>query len=83
MHTHIDCRVRKKWLRNQEGGNDTTTPPEANVADVDAEDNVEVDEPMDNFNTSLTGLLASAMNLAGNNDVLRDFIAEAINNASS
>ena len=82
-HTHTDCRVRKKWLKTQEGGNDTTTPPEANVADVDTEGNAEVNNPEDNSNTSLTGLLASAMNLVGDNDILRDFIAEAINNASS
>jgi len=82
-HTHTNCCVGTKWLKNQEGGNGTTAPPEVNIADVDAEDNVEVDEPVDNSDDSLTGLLASAMNLVGDNDVLRDFIAEAINNASS
>ena len=82
-HTHIDCRVRKKWLKNKEGGNNDNTPPEANVADVDMEGNDEVINLEDDSNhTSLTGLLASVMNLVDDNDVLRDFIVEAINNAS-
>jgi len=80
MHTHTDCRVRKKWVRTQEGDDNDATPPESSLADGDTEDKTEVnDSEDDGSNTELTSLLVSTMNLVGDNGVVRGFIVEAIN----
>ena len=76
-HHPDKCRLRKAWLKEKEE-KETNPPPEANVGDAEENDDEDVspDEPS---NSNITALLASAMNLATDNDVVKDLIAEAIN----
>ena len=76
-HHPDKCRLRKAWLKENEGKNNTP-PLEANVGDAEEgdNDNAPPDAPSA---SNITALLASAMNLAANNDVVKDLIAEAIN----
>ena len=77
-HTHaVDtCRVRKFWLKPKEdkdlalanvGDAEPPTPPDNDASDGN------------NHPSELTALLASAMNMVTDNDVVKDLIANAIN----
>ena len=90
-HTHHPdkCRIRNKWLKEKTSPG--TTPPDASAnlseendaygnSSTVSEDTSELTPP--NITSDVQALLASALNLCGDNDVLRDSIADAINNAS-
>ena len=91
-HTHHPdkCRLRNKWIK--EKATDTPSPDASAhiLVENEAYENTSTitDDTTDQSTTTTTGsdvqaLLASAMNLCGDNDVLRDSIADAINNASA
>jgi hypothetical protein len=71
-HTHpaTDCRTRLKWLENQ-------GTVQGKVADLD-DDTTDAD-PSEPPAADITGLLASAMNMVGDNSVAHDLIADALN----
>ena len=85
-HTHKTevCRVRKIWLKKEaEGTTDNAPPAEANVTESETE-TISTVTPENSVNsTDIHALLASAMNLVTDNDVVRDYIAEAINAANN
>ena len=77
-HAHVieSCRVRKFWLKSKEGDDSAF----ANVGDAESPttpDNVESDN--NETPSELVALLASAMNMATDNDIVKDLIANAIN----
>ena len=77
-HTHAtdSCRVRKFWIKSKED-NDSAL---ANVGDAESPTPPDNDESVNTESPSeLVALLASAMNMATDNDVVKDFIANAIN----
>jgi hypothetical protein len=76
-HTHsaADCRTRAVWLERK-----ASDGPVGNAADVNDED-IATDNysaPTD-ASAEITGLLASAMNMVGDNAIARDLIADALN----
>ena len=77
-HHPDKCRLRKAWLKEQgEDKSDNKTPPStANIAD--REDN-DKDDSNEHPNKKITAILASAMNLTTDNEVVKELIAEAIN----
>ena len=80
-HTHKAevCRVRKIWLKKEAEGTTDAPPAEANVTETET-DTVSTVTPENSVNSAdIHALLASAMNLVTDNDVVRDYIAEAIN----
>ena len=85
-HTHAatDCSVRKKWLRNQDESNVSGgTTVEANSNDV-TKDEIPHDEKdaSEDSQQDVNALLANALNLVTDNDIVRDYIANAINAAA-
>ena len=88
-YSHGNYCVRKAWLqKTSKDGADT--PAQANTGEVDADqiNSIPTDATSaltseDVCQQSLKTLLATAMNLVTDNDVLRNHIAEAINTASS
>ena len=92
-HTHspADCRVRQKFLQKKSGKEGSSIDePAANLVDTTGDDSFtipesNVDEESSNADSpsNLHALLATAMNLVTDNDVVRDYIAEAINAANS
>ena len=83
-HKHDVCRVRKIWIKKEaEGKSDNAPPAEANITEAE-EDTVSTVTPENSVNSAdIHALLASAMNLVTDNDVVRDYIAEAINAANN
>ena len=84
-HTHsaTDYTVRKKWLRKQEEeGASESSLPEANVHEVgnntSRNGNEEDDQTLQQDN-DVNALLATAMNLVTDNNIVRDYIANTIN----
>jgi len=92
-HTHSPekCCTKLCWLKNKDGKSDgdKSNAATANVSDendaYDTSDGTK-DEPNSNDFSSnpsnpsdLQALLASAMNLVSDNDVLKDHIADALN----
>ena len=85
-HTHKTevCRVRKIWLKKEaEGTADNAPPAEANVTESETETVSTVTPENSVISTDIHALLASAMNLVTDNNVVRDYIAEAINAANN
>ena len=94
-HTHPTnkCRIRAKWLKKKDDGNpnhDDATPASAHISEENMVHNATTGdspsvEPVDTTSTpssnptDIQALLASAMNLVNDNDVLRDHIVDAIN----
>ena len=75
-HTTDSCRVRKLWLKSKTD-NDSAV---ANVGDAESPTPPDNDESDTNNSPSpLVALLASAMNMATDNDIVKDLIANAIN----
>jgi hypothetical protein len=81
-HTHpaSTCRTRAKWLAQQ------ATSSEANLVTDDDQTMPDVDDDKSCANTSaltaatdVTGLLASALSLAGDNSIAAECIADALN----
>jgi hypothetical protein len=75
-HTHApaDCCTRIHWLANKTSGK-----PIANAAEIDNDqDSILPDLAADSVSTDITGLLASTMNMVGDNPVARDLIADAL-----
>jgi hypothetical protein len=81
-HTHpaSTCRTRAKWLEQQ------GTSPEGNLVTDDDQTMPDADDDKSCANTSaltaatdVTGLLASALSLAGDNAVAAECIADALN----
>ena len=90
-HTHHPekCRLRNKWIKEKDSHGSTPLNASANISvENEAYENPSTvsDDTSDltstNIASDVQALLASAMNLCGDNDVLRDSIADAINNAS-
>jgi hypothetical protein len=74
-HTPADCRTRINWLANKTSGK-----PVANAAEIDNnQDSILPDSAADSVSNDITGLLASAMNMVGDNPVASDLIADALN----
>ena len=93
-HTHSpdECRVRKDWLKKNK--NKTSDDAEGHVGEAElipdssstsGSSQTSTLTPASNSTeaTGLHALLASAMNMVNDNDVLRDYIAEAINAANA
>jgi hypothetical protein len=76
-HTHApaDCRTRINWLANKTCGKLIANAAETN----DDQDSILPDSAADSVSTDVTGLLASAMNMVGDNSVARDLIADTLN----
>ena len=68
------------WLKNEaEGTSNNASPAEANVTEMEV-DTIPTMTPGNSVNhADIHALLASAMNLVTDNNVVRDYIAEAIN----
>ena len=80
IHAAVDCSVRKKWLKKQdEDGASASNATETNTSDVTEEDANSDDGNDDEPQQDIDVLLATAMNLVTDNDVVRDYIANAIN----
>lgn len=91
-HAHpsgLSCssKILQKKLSNEDSSTDVSA---ANLVDTNGDDHSTTqvslaDEESSNADPSpnLHALLASAMNLVTDNDVVRDYIAEAINAAST
>ena len=82
-HQPDKCRLRKAWLKDKD---EKKTPSKAEANAAELEDNSSEDTsnaPEDTSSTSrnsdITSLLASAMNLATDNEVVKNLIAEALN----
>ena len=76
-HTHptTECRTRKLWLDTDDGAT-------ANIAPV-MTPTAESSETTAQVTPSDMALLASALNLVGDNDTVKDLIAEALNESAS
>ena len=86
LHHPDDCRVRKIWMQKKEEKpkNDGFSSKHAHVGESSTPSDFTVDEqqnPSDKANEppNLQALLASAMNLANENPLVRDHLAEALN----
>ena len=89
-HTHHpdQCRLRKRWLKdNDSAPPSTTTTALANLAEEHNDNDDTIPQPIDNSSPSspnsshsdVQALLASAINLATYNEVVRDLICDALN----
>ena len=76
-HHPDKCRLRKAWLAEKDNKSENSATHQANVANVEENDNDA--EQSNAAPTNISALLASAMNLATDNDILKDLIAEALN----
>ena len=81
-----ECRTRKRWIEKKKkkaaANLATDDPPNDNAGGEPAAENErepEQEDPPESQN--ITELLANAMNLVGDNGVLRDIIADAITQA--
>ena len=76
-HTHptTECCTRKLWL-------DTDNGATANIAPV-MTSTAEASETIAHATPSVMALHASALNLVGDNDTVKDLIAEALNESAS
>ena len=91
-HTHtVDkCRTRIRWLKTKNGSDNDNTAHQrerdnANTANLGETDDLPVESIVDAESSpslptqDVQALLASALNICGDNDILRDQIATAIN----
>ena len=84
-HTHAaaDCSVRKKWLRKQdEDGTSGSPGTEVNANEIIESDTTSDDDNDNEPQQDINALLATALNLVTDNDIVRDYIANAINAAA-
>ena len=96
-HTADTCRTRQRWLKGKESGQNSFSRATANVGKVDTnssdsqvvnntttkpDTDQDNDEKPPSLNNNITTLLASALNAVGDNEIVRDLIADAINAAS-
>ena len=85
-HTHEskDCSVRKKCLISKSDNTDSTnTPsPEVNANEVKDLFNDSAGDESLSTSTDTNALLQTTMNLVTDNDIVRDYITNAINAAS-
>merc|ERR1740124_1697966 len=85
-HTHEakDCSVRKKWLISNGDNTDSTSipSPEVNANKVEDLSNDSAEDESPSTNTDVNTLLATAMNLATDNDIVWDYTENTINAAS-
>ena len=72
------------WLKKEAEGTSNNVPPaEANVTEMEV-DTIPTTTPENSVNPAdIHALLASAMNLVTDNDVVREYNAEAINAANN
>jgi len=87
-HTHAtsECHTRSSWLKTDEGAAAT-----ANIAPVtvifedtaSAAERAVLSDSTSSNPSNVTTLLASALNMVGDNDNIKDLIAKAINTAAS
>ena len=89
LHTAEDCTTRQRWLKKEK------IKIEANAADADDEDSepaeIKLEPPQPSApgsevtppptNNDVTSLLATALNLLGDNPTARDLVADALNAA--
>jgi hypothetical protein len=76
-HTHsaADCHTRTVWIERKASGGSI-----GNASDVKDEDvTTDNDSAPTNAAADITGLLALAMNMVGDNAIARDLIADALN----
>ena len=74
-HSADKCRTRKKWLEKQtESNKHDELSPTANVEDTN--DTKDTDN---GSSKDVTSMLASVLDLVSDNDVARDYVAEALN----
>ena len=77
-----ECRTRKRWLAKKQKEATANLAEEKSddedIPDGDDEENKEQSEP---DKGSITAILANAMNLVGDNNVLKDIIADALTQA--
>ena len=94
-HTHPTdkCRTRARWLKKKEDGNLNTQDDnsasahiseeneayDSTAGDATSNDSIATASSLSSNPTDIQALLASAMNLVQDNDVLRDHIVDAIN----
>lgn len=72
-----ECRTRAKWIADGSPSPFTKAKPEAMIGDGDETESTAASTITDE--SDITSLLASALNLVGDNDVVKDLIADALN----
>ena len=89
-HTHHPdkCRLRAKWMKTKSSSDVVDNDATANVGEnADSTSVADTSESSSSLNpstsTDVQALLASAMNLVSDNDVLKDIISDALNASST